>query len=266
MYLSAERLAIANQAVHETFEQTGIVWQAIPRWDTRDPAQTRVPNGDPDDVGFVQIVSASTDFVATLAEVTAPTPDDLVARVIKNAVQLATSASNGNGVDQKVLPVLYTGGQALPALATNYPQALLNGLIDARAVVEDAGYRAPSCLITNTAGLKALSQLESGCPVIESLLSAANINSVYRSDLLDSDTMKVRLLLIGRRQRIPHGGACQASPGEEPVDLAVSVPPDLDIIGADTDGKVAMTVRVNYGVRIKDKDGLVALGGSVDFE
>ena len=39
MYLSAERMALASQAVQETFEQTSIAWQAIPHWDTGDPSQ-----------------------------------------------------------------------------------------------------------------------------------------------------------------------------------------------------------------------------------
>jgi hypothetical protein len=42
MYLSAERIAVANKAIQETFEQTSIAWQAIPHWDTGDPAQTKV--------------------------------------------------------------------------------------------------------------------------------------------------------------------------------------------------------------------------------
>jgi hypothetical protein len=42
MYLSAERLAVANQAVRDTFEQTSIAWQAIPHWETGDPGQFRV--------------------------------------------------------------------------------------------------------------------------------------------------------------------------------------------------------------------------------
>lgn len=263
MYLSAERLAIANQAVQETFQSTSIAWQAIPHWDTRDPAQTRVPNGDPTNVGFTDITRDPRDFDATLAEVTAPTPDDLVARVIMYTVELAGS------VDGAALPRLWAAGteKFTPPkpvkpfeLTGTTPDELLTGLIDARASVEDAGYRAPSCLITNTAGLQALSKLESGYPVIEALMSAANVNSMYRSNLLDKDNLdKVRLLVIGRRQRIPHGGACEASPGEEPVDLAVSVPPDLDVIGADKDGKVAMTVRVGYAARITDKTGLVAV-------
>lgn len=43
MYLSAERLAVANRAVRETFEQTSVAWQAIPHWDTGDPDLGKVP-------------------------------------------------------------------------------------------------------------------------------------------------------------------------------------------------------------------------------
>ena len=43
MYLSADRLAIANQTALETFEQSSIAWQAIPHWDTGDPGQTQGP-------------------------------------------------------------------------------------------------------------------------------------------------------------------------------------------------------------------------------
>ena len=41
MYLSAERIAVANKAVQDTFEQSSVAWQAIPHWDTGDPAQTK---------------------------------------------------------------------------------------------------------------------------------------------------------------------------------------------------------------------------------
>ena len=44
MYLSAERIAAANQAIQETFEQTSVAWQAIPHWDIGDPGQIRVIN------------------------------------------------------------------------------------------------------------------------------------------------------------------------------------------------------------------------------
>ena len=46
MYLSAERLALANQTILETFEQTSVAWQAIPHWDTGDPSQTLVRSDD----------------------------------------------------------------------------------------------------------------------------------------------------------------------------------------------------------------------------
>ena len=42
MYLNAERIAVANKAIQDTFEQTSVAWQAIPHWDTGDPAQTKV--------------------------------------------------------------------------------------------------------------------------------------------------------------------------------------------------------------------------------
>ncbi len=56
----------------------------------------------------------------------------------------------------------------------------MDALIDARAIVENAGYRAPSCLLTDTAGLKALNELEREFPVFRAVLDAANINSRYR--------------------------------------------------------------------------------------
>ena len=45
MYFSAEHLALANQALRETFGQCSIAWQAIPHWDTGDPGQISVENG-----------------------------------------------------------------------------------------------------------------------------------------------------------------------------------------------------------------------------
>ena len=41
MSLSAERVAIANRAIQQTFEKSSIAWQAIPHWDTGDPGQVR---------------------------------------------------------------------------------------------------------------------------------------------------------------------------------------------------------------------------------
>lgn len=45
MYMSAERFALANQAVRETFAQCSIVWQSIPHWDVGDPGQITVADG-----------------------------------------------------------------------------------------------------------------------------------------------------------------------------------------------------------------------------
>ena len=192
---------------------------------------------------------------------------------------------------------------------------VLNALIDARADVEDAGYRSPSCLLVSKAALKALSYLIGGVPVTESLLTAANINSLHRAKaldengppLIDIDYRGVRklqdndegddvddegnddggdekkpakkaaakkaaaaqdtddplpeyeskvMLLLGRRQRIAHGGAGSASPGEEPVDLAVSVPPSLEVVGETYPGRIELAVRIRYALRIKDAYGV----------
>ena len=42
MYLSAERIAVLDKAVQDTFEQSSVAWQAIPHWDTGDRGQLRV--------------------------------------------------------------------------------------------------------------------------------------------------------------------------------------------------------------------------------
>ena len=196
MYLSAEQTAIANKAVQETFEQTCVAWQAIPHWDTGDPGQTKVrcdgayaPLNDKGPLGEspVPIVAFTRYFYLTVAQATSPTPDALLDAVIARTVQLA------GDVDAKVIGELVEKSQPAPAdIATNAkPAKLLNGLIDARAAVENAGYRAPSCLLTDTGGLKAISQLDTGYPVLQPLLDAANVNSRYRLDNLqkpDGDT------------------------------------------------------------------------------
>lgn len=281
MYLSAERLAIANQAVIETFEQTSIAWQAIPYWDTGDPGQTRVRDDVVDSPGFLTVVSDDEYFQVTLVQTTAPTPDSLIAEVIAATTKLAAS------FDKTVLEAL--GNAAF----LNYPLAflaasqteLLEILIDGRAKVEDEGYRAPSCLITNTAGLKEISALDNGYPITEALLDSANVNSLHRTSLYNApaiDAVKadgspttdasgnqisipkppIIVVMLGRRQLIPHGAAFEAAPGEEPVDLAVSVPPSLEVVGETVDSRLELSIRMRFALRIKDPKPLVLLYGA----
>ena len=175
MYFSAERLALANQAVKEIFEQCSIVWQAIPHWDTGDPGQITVADGKYGAPGFLTVQQKQPPFTVTLAEANAPTPDLLLTEVMANAVDLAKQ------VDTDVFPQLYTGAGTNSATGTT-PDLLQGGLIGARADVEIAGYRAPSCVITNTEGLKKLSQLTTrGYSILQQLLAAANVNSLYRT-------------------------------------------------------------------------------------
>ena len=251
MYLSAERLALANQTVQETFEQSCVAWQAIPHLDTGDPGQARVPNDIVNNPGFLPLVLKKQDFQVTVLQANAPTPDPLLTEVMFYTAKLAGI------VDDDVIPDLYAA-DTTPTQTGTGPQALLNTLIAIRAGVENEGYRAPSCLLTNTAGLQKLSQLVSGYSILQQLLVAANINSLHRADKLDTVNTKTRLVILGRRQRIAHGSAAEASPGEEPVDLAVSVLPSLEVVGETSTGKIELSVRIRYATRIKHAKALVA--------
>lgn len=257
MYLSAERLALANRTIQETFEQTSIAWQSIAHWDTGDPGQTLVRNDVVNNPGFIPIELEYISFKVTLVQAQAPTPDPLLAEVIARTVDLAKA------VDDRVIPALRNGSSwADLVLVGTKPQEILDQLLPARANVEDKGYRAPSCLITNTPGLIAVTQLVSGYSIADSLFTAATINSLHRASKVVNSAAankKIRMVLLGRRQRIAHGGAPGASPGEEPVDLAVSVTPSLELVGEAPDSKVELAVRIRYALRIKDAGGIVVI-------
>lgn len=282
MYVSAERLALADREVTETFDNTSIAWQAIPHWDTGNPGQARVRNDKVDDPGFIKFNLEDDQFQATIAQLEAPTADSLLAEVMARTTTLASK------VDWNVF---YELRQKISQTAKIVPKytadEVMNALIDARAYVEDAGYRAPSCLITNTAGLKLINQFTTGYPIADSILSAANINSLHRTSLFvptkpfdfdppkeldDQDDPKppptpppannatdAFMILIGRRQRIAHGAAAQASPGEEPLDLAVSLMPNVELVGEDKYRDIEMAVSIRFALRIKDPNGVVLI-------
>ena len=187
----------------------------------------------------------------TVAQAIAPAPDALFAAVIARTVELAGK------VDATVIDALVTGAKnEVLSPSTNVPD-LLGTLIDGRANLENLGYRAPSCLLTGTAGLKALNDLQAGISDFQAVLDAATINSLYRVDQLGA--AKRKLLLLGRRQRIPHGGAAATSSGEEPVDLAVSVPPSLEVVGETDKGTIEMAVRIRFAPRLTDDYGVVGV-------
>ena len=211
MYLSAERIAHANRVVQETFQQTSIAWQAIPHWDTGDPGQTLVRA----DVTAKPAAPAlpldpiHIPFDVTLAQAISPTPDSLLAQVMAQTVHLAEQ------VDAKVLQAVYVGKGSetqLPAMPNTIGD-IIKELIEARASIEDAGYRAPSCLITNTLGLIALSELVSGYSVTEPLLTTANVNALHRATTIDAGLAadKKLMLVLGRRLRIAPGYADRKS-------------------------------------------------------
>lgn len=257
MYLSAERLALANTAIQRTFEQTSIAWQVIPQWDIGDPGALEVRDDVLDSPGYLPLDPAvSEPFELTLAQIDSPSPDPLLNEVIAAAGRLAAA------VDTAVIDVLETVNTAENVELTATTTAVLqSALIDARVKLEDNGFRALSCLLTNTEGLKALSTLGSGYSFLEPLLTSANINSLHRVSQLGTGTSPatIKMLMVGRRQRIAHGAAADASPGEEPVDIAVSLAPTLQVVGEVGDAKIRVAVCTRFATRVKDENGIVGI-------
>jgi hypothetical protein len=266
MYLAADRLALANREIREAFARTCVAWQSIPHWDTGDPAQTKVRSdviNNPAVPGPISIVPEQIDVQVTLDEAIAPTPDSLLAKIIAHPATLAAT------VDAAVFPAMRTQAtgevvfpNAIPPTPT--PNEILYALIAARAKVESAGFRSPSCVITDTGGIQGICQLVGGTSIRSSVLDAANANSLHRVDKFKNPAKpddKAVGLFLGRRQRISHGGAAEATPGEEPVDLAVSVPPSLEVVGNTANNMIDLRVRISYATRIKDIGGLVVITG-----
>jgi hypothetical protein len=256
MYLSAEQFTLANNAIQRTFEQTCIAWQAIPHWDIGDPGATRVrsdtlnPPGSPTSL---QLVPISQGCDLALAQIAAATPDSMITTVVAATTALATE------VDAAVMTALGADPADDMELAGTDPQNIMKTLIVGRAKLEDKGFRAPSCLLTNTKGFQDLSAFSGSYPVTEAVLAAANINSLHRCSQLDSVPDKAAMVLLGRRQRIAHGAAAEASCGEEPVDLAVSVTPSLEVIGVLAAAEIEAVVRIAFVTRVTDNTGVIAL-------
>ncbi|MDT5358663.1 MAG: hypothetical protein QOC69_425 [Mycobacterium sp.] len=266
MYLSAERLALANQTVWETFQRTSVACQAIPHWETGDPAQSSVRSDSVPPSAPLPIEHVSIPFQVTLAEAIAPTPDALLGKVMQATTWLALIVDIG--VMWRIRDKVVTTQDYYPWPLTS--DEILATLIRARAAVEVAGYRAPSCIFVDTESLIDLSKLVSGYAGTDVLLGPAMINALHRVESLKRNQLPplppppppanlTRLILLGRRERIAQGAAWDASPGEEPVDLAVSVMPSLEVIGDTPTNTIELNVRVSGAVRVKDPSGLVAL-------
>jgi hypothetical protein len=266
-------MALVNQTILKTFEQSSVAWQTIPHWNTRDPGQVRVRS----DVIFsfekrdasIDLAPSTEFFDITLAQTTSATPDALLAKVIARTVELAREF-DGEVFTALPPPTTKAGTNNkwyLPLASTADTETLLGTLLDGRAQLEDSGYRAQSCLVASTEHYKALNRLADGAIIVDELLLAAKVNSLHRATPLDSlvahtppplvEHKPPLMLMLGRRQDIAHGGATQASAGEEPVDLAVSVLPSLEVVGDNDAGKIEMAVRVRYATRVKDDHGIV---------
>ena len=130
MYLSAERLALANRKVKETFEQTSVAWQAIPHWETGDPSRTEVPDDKLTERDFVDLKPKSVKVFVTLAEAISPMPDAVLAKVIAGTVALAAE------VDNAVFPALAAATEEKIPTTPKFDQ-LLDKLIDGAVCLGD---------------------------------------------------------------------------------------------------------------------------------
>jgi hypothetical protein len=255
MYLSAEQLTLANQAVIETFESCSVAWQVIPHWFTGDPGQTQVrqDNVTPPAV-VVPIVPLSKTIDISLAIALSADPAPLINVVNLCALKLAID------FDATVVNKLHTDNSAKQTGPFKGPDVVLNSLITARVNLENNGFRSPTCVIANTDAFQEMSKLNAGYSSLDAILSGANANSLHRVDQIENPPAgKARVLLLGRRQLIPHGGGPDASAGEEPVDLAVSVPPSLEVVGEKGSNIIALAVRIAYALRVKDPSGAVTV-------
>ncbi len=255
MYLTAQHVALANQAVLETFEKCSVAWQSIPQWKTGDPAQTQVrkDNVTPP-AAILNIAPLKRNFDVTLALALSADPSPLLNVVNYHTVKLAAD------FDSAVLTSLHTDNGSKQTLPFGTADEILASMITTRALLENNGFRSPLCVIANTAAFQELNKLDSGVSSLDAILTGAAVNSLHRVDKIESEApTKARVLLVGRRQRIPHGGASDVSPGEEPVDLAVSVAPSLEVVGESGTNGIGLAVRLAYALRMKDPGGVATI-------
>lgn len=289
MSLTAERVALADQAIQRAFAQCCITWQTVPQWDAGDPGRTKVgtevrysfgANFDatkPFAMDATDVVTKTSPFAVTAAQAAATTPDAVLTAALARAPDLARQ------VDEDVLPqlaIVPAGNaaaawrQALDPNAVDQqnnpapppPQDILDRILDARQALEDSGFRAPSCLVASSAHFRLVNRLDDNDIFVgPGLLLTASVDTLVRSSALNPVAAQPnvapapsRMLMLGRTCEIPPGGAAAASAGEEPVDIAVCVPPSLEVIGEDGSGNIGLALRVRYALRIKDPRGVVS--------
>jgi hypothetical protein len=221
------------------------------------------------------VVRSAVRFQITLGQATAPTPDALLSNVITQTVTLARTfdglvlaALRGPAVAPGPPPLVGTPpwfrpwrGPVPPAAGRPAPGAILTELLAARQLLEDSGYRSPSCLIAGTLHFSDFHQWVVSDVAKDGLLAGADANSLFRATGLDGVAVgpvnRALTIMLGRMQTIAHGRAADASSGEEPVDLAISVPPSLEVIGETVSGALELAVRVGFAPRVKDQRGVV---------
>ena len=149
-------------------------------------------------------------------------------------------------------------------------------LLSARQTIENAGYFASRCVWAGADYFVAFHGVDGTRLILPACATLLQMSSIYRwapgstdgrvlvvdnSDAANpvdnSQSMNITMLVIGRRQEIPPGRAFDAAPGPEPIDLAVSVAPSLEIIGDNQAGQLELGVRIKYALRFKDNRAVV---------
>ena len=280
MPLSDVTIDAANRAIREVFETSSVAWRTIPHWETGDPAQTAVradtvfeapfppdafppPQPAPGPFGAASrpILTLRQPFLTSYAQATAPTADQVVAGATTVASYLAEA------LDRAIGPVLEAasatsidlnhadGGDFDDAGAGTPPVAKL---LEAREAVEKAGLHSPRAVWASPKYMAAFHRSNGPDLILQAIAQVLEMSTIDGVATLKGGAGFTQgALLIGRRQVIAPGRAYEYAPGPEPVDIAVAVPPSLEIVGDNAAGEVELAVRLRYALRVKDARGLV---------
>jgi hypothetical protein len=290
MSLSDATIHAANDAIRQVFETTSLAWRTIPHWVTGDPAQTFIRNDSwfafpppgppppPPPVALpiggaaLPVTDRAVPFLVTHAQATASTPDQVVAAATATAVNVVAA------FDSDISAALVTPGLA-PNVGPPHSEPVNPGaggpfedagglalpptaeLIGAATTLQFAGYQQPRCVWAGFDYFDAFHRANGADLALPASAQVLNMSSLYWSTaynaFVDNGVARVIVAIIGRRQYIQPGRAFEAAPGPEPIDLAVSVPPSLEIVGEDGFGRIQLAVRVKYALRFKDHRAVV---------
>ena len=221
-----------------------------------------------------QVVSAAS---AMAVEVVKKFDQDVAAKLADPALNLVNA-----GTYAPPTPVSYHASVPIsvfgppPPPAPPAPVVPTVELLGARSTIENAGYRGTRSVWAGAGYFNAFHQALGSRLILPACTSSLQMSSIYRweqppapddtLDALDPDDPTVKkptsiestMIIIGRRQEIAPGRAFEAAAAPEPIDLAVSVAPSLEIIGDNSPNReINLAVRIRYALRFKDNRAVV---------